>query len=174
MKEANKGNTASYYWIGTLHYYGHGTKQDYAKAIDWLLKAATDDGENGSPEAMALLGDIHYNGYGLDKNINNALQYYSNAANLGHAQSGFVVGNLYAQGVDGIDVNLANSLLYWEQAAVNGHVRAMHNAGYLYETGLAGLKDHDKAYSLYLMAAEKDYTPSQMKVGIYAKNFETK
>ena len=157
MKEANNGNTEAYYWIGTMHYYGHGTTQDYTQAIDWFLKAATEHGENGDPEAMALLGDINYNGFGLDKNIKNALEYYSQAANLGHGQSGYVAGNLYAQGAEGIDANLTYSLIFWEQAADNGHTQSMHNAGYLYETGLAGPQDHDKAYALYLKAAEKGY-----------------
>jgi len=173
-REATNGNSEAFYWLGMMYYNGTGTTQDYNKAIDWFLRAAAEHGENGDDKAMKMLGDMNLLGQGIDKNPVSALEYYKHAADLGNADAGYITGNIYAQGLDTIKPNLTYSLIYWEQAAEAGNIPSMQNAAYLYETGLAGTKDHDKAYALYLKAAEKDYAPAQTKVGLYAKNYETK
>jgi TPR repeat protein len=57
-----------------------GTKQGYAKAAEWLRKAA----EQGNASAQAELGGLYFRGEGVKKDKANAIEWFKKAAAQGH------------------------------------------------------------------------------------------
>ena len=57
--------------------------QDYAKALEWLEKAA----DLGNATAMSNIGYFYKNGYGVEQDYEKALEWYEKAADLGHEKS---------------------------------------------------------------------------------------
>lgn len=69
MKEftalAKTGDHVAMVAIGNMHYRGHGTSQDYKKALDWWMKAY----ELGNPDAIVNIGVLFRDGKGVEKNL---------------------------------------------------------------------------------------------------------
>lgn len=69
------------YNLGLMYIYGHGVEQDYARARDWLVKAAATD----HPGALYDLGAMYMNAEGVELDPLKVLGLYERSASLGFA-----------------------------------------------------------------------------------------
>lgn len=130
---AGKGYGASMSTLANKYASGDGVEVSLLKATDWSRRAKeaerqktivdiiTFDDEQapvetwkfkakqGDVEAMYRLARIYDDGILDTHNVSLAAQYYQQAANLGHAESQFMIGYFYCRGI-GVskDINKAN------------------------------------------------------------------
>ena len=138
---------------------------------------ATDEQFMKNYEKRVELGDVHaiydlgclYDAGtdGFPQNKAKALELWQQAADLGHTESYYNIGNTYMKG-DGVQRNTKKALHYWEQAAILGHGGGRYNLG-LFE------KDSDRALKHWMIAARSGDTGSLEKIKqLYTVGYATK
>ncbi len=118
---ATEGFAPAQYSIGSLYEKGIGVKRDLAVASDWYSKAAA----QGNARAMHNLAVINATGNPPVKtaDIDTAVTWFQQAANLGIKDSQFNLGILYGQG-QGVPQNLKESYKWFALAAKTGDTDA--------------------------------------------------
>ena len=82
------------------------------------------------PEAIFFLGDQYCHGrLGLQKDMQKAVELYTEAAELGSIRSLYNLGNAYYRRGDGIQQDEAKAAEYYTKAAMQGHVESRFNLG---------------------------------------------
>jgi TPR repeat protein len=102
--------------------------------------------------SLYRVGYMYERGRGVEKNIHDAIQWYTKAANLDHAQARRSLGCIYEK------QNNYDQAIYWYNKAieVNDHLSLVF-LGNLYEQGHGVEHDFTKAFTLYQKAVEKGY-----------------
>ena len=67
----------------------------------------------------------------MDVNYKKAIEWYEKAAEQGHAEAQYNLGNMYHQG-DGVDVNYKKAIELYKKAAKQGDAMAQYNLGIMY------------------------------------------
>ncbi|EJK43681.1 hypothetical protein THAOC_37850 [Thalassiosira oceanica] len=81
------------------------------------------------PVAINFLGKKYFFGdLGLRKDIQKAVELWTEAAELGSIQALFDLGDSYDEG-DGVDQDKAKAAEFWTKAAMQGHVSGRYNLG---------------------------------------------
>lgn len=96
-------------WMG---HYCEEIQQDYSAAAKWFLKAA----ECNNSEGARCYADMLMIGRGVSADIKEAIKYYTFAAEKGHPEAQFVLGEYYKKQGD-----ITSSLKYYYLAAKNGY-----------------------------------------------------
>jgi hypothetical protein len=116
--------TNGYHWaqyvLGICCDYGHGTDQDYTKAIEWYTKSS----EQENSLAMSNLGYCYRNGEGCDPNQTKAAELYEKSANLGLSAAMFNLGNCYINGKRGVTKDVNQAREWYTKAAAQGYANA--------------------------------------------------
>ena len=82
--------------------------------------------ENNDPAAMSQMGrDFYHEG-----DYDTALKYFTKAAELGDADSHFVLSFMYDEG-QGVEKDMEKEIYYLEKAAIGGHPEGRNNLGYI-------------------------------------------
>jgi len=76
------------------------------------------------PVAMCNMGKKHY----YQRDYGTALEYFTKAASLGHAESHYNLSCLYRKG-EGVEKDAQKTVFHLEEAAIGGHPWARHNLG---------------------------------------------
>jgi TPR repeat protein len=104
-------------------------------------EALREVGDNGNPEAQALVGSAFENGVaGFAVNEAAAVRYYERAASAGNVLAQYNVGGMYLDG-RGIDQNFERALFWREQAAAQGDRMALSVLGFQYIAGFGVEQD---------------------------------
>lgn len=83
-EKADKGDAYSQYLMGYSYHSGiNGAVQDDAQARSWFAKSAN----NGYGAAAYYMGWFYYYGEGVTQNMNEALKWYTKAADLGMSEA---------------------------------------------------------------------------------------
>lgn len=128
---------------------------DVTSAMAQLRKAS----DAGHAPAQVLLADI------LDQAEMNeeAVSYYRKAAEQGHADGEYGLGNMYANG-EGVKRDLMEARKWILRAAEKNHVRATNTLAQAYMGGGLGLDDKargsDDARRWVMRAADNSYLPA--------------
>ena len=77
---------------------------------------------------------MYANGEGVPENDAEAVKWYRLAAEQGHADAQFNLGNMYARG-DGVPENDAEAVKWYRLAAEQGDAVAQYNLGVMYANG---------------------------------------
>ncbi|EJK77370.1 hypothetical protein THAOC_00804 [Thalassiosira oceanica] len=102
------------------------------------------------PEAINCIGEKYFYGLlGLQKNMQKAVELYTEAAELGSIQALFDLGNVYDFG-NGVQQDKAKAVEFFAKAAMQGHVLSRHNLGCI--EGEKG--NHDRAVRHFLISAK--------------------
>ena len=129
------------YDIGTRYYEEH----DYARAIEWLEKAAI----KGNANAQNRLADMYLNGIETKQSdIKKAIEYYEKAAKQGHTKAQEII-----------------KYLNIEKSAVQGDIHAQYWLAYMYRYGDIVEQDYGKAIKWYEKAANQDNAFAQFELG---------
>ena len=119
---ADTGDALAMFNIGSKYYSGDGVDQDYAKAMEWYLKAA----EVGSVLAIYNIGVMYRDGEGVPKDYDMAMNWFRKAADLGYADAMNNIGAMYANG-QGVEKNADEAMKWYRKAADAGSVTAKKN-----------------------------------------------
>ena len=129
----------------------------YKEGIKWL-KRATESADKQYNTAPYELGLLHETGYGDDIFLDEqyAAQLFTQAADLGHVEANFKLGNAYEHGKLKCPKDPALSIHFYNGAASRGYAPAMMAlcAWYMVGAGSVLTRDENEAYEWARKAAE--------------------
>lgn len=124
-------------------------KDDNLEKKNDAIKVIKDSAKHGSVRALVFLGYLYEKGIVVSQNSNVANEYYNLAIENGSLSA------KYRQGL--IDISKGNDIGIYKirEAAKQGLPQALNEMGDFYMKGKFGLKDLNKAYAFYHLAAER-------------------
>ncbi len=136
--------------VGACYLFGYQVEQSTARAIEWYKRAAS----TGSPVAYHNLGFLCYQNSEL---YETAVDYFKKATELGYADSAYMLGIMYLQGL-GVEKDAAQALEQLTLSYRLGKHYACRPIGDLYFQGAFsnGKQEPDKALEWYLCGMEHD------------------
>ncbi|MEZ8739269.1 tetratricopeptide repeat protein [Photobacterium swingsii] len=128
--EAEQGDKNMQLFLGRAYIEGsNGLKADPLKGMYWLKKAAAD-----TPEVQAMIGDLFKNGRGLPRDNQQAVEWYTKAANEGSVQAMIELGHYYVSGGGTGKTDCANAIKWFNNASNAGSMDSKRNLVWLYAT----------------------------------------
>jgi predicted Zn finger-like uncharacterized protein len=163
----DKGNLNAMHNLAVMYLQGDGVTQSEDEGRKLLRRAA----EGGNAMSMEVLGQVaakkqngavsrnaadaaeateHWRkarsfqtGKGVPRDEAAAIQWYTKAGNLGHADAMFKLGAMYAAGT-GVQRNQSQAVRWYRSAIAAGNTLAMVNLGVMFEYGPSGLPNEDE------------------------------
>ena len=127
--------------------------------------------KKNDPDAIIFLGAKCFHGeLGLRKDVQRAVELYTEAAELGSIDALLYLGDRYRLG-EGVQENKAKAAEYYEKAAMQGHVESRHNLGCIEVNN----EKYDRAVRHLLISAKMGHNESvdgmknMFKVGFVTK-----
>jgi TPR repeat protein len=108
-------------------------------------------------------------------NQSEAVRYIRLAADQGHKDAQYYLGDILRSGRKEVDRDGLEALRYYRLAADQGHLRALEKMAFLFEDGCEGVeKDFNEAFRLFRLVAEKAEALQDMEgdEGIHMKNLK--
>lgn len=90
MAQAEQGDDSAMFHLGYYYMDGQGVEQNYAKSMEWYLKAA----EKGNADAMSNIGWLYEYGYGVEKDALKAIEWYQKGAEGGNGTAAYYIGQI--------------------------------------------------------------------------------
>ncbi|KAJ3580433.1 hypothetical protein NPX13_g128 [Xylaria arbuscula] len=144
----------------------------YREGIKWI-KRATETADVMYNSAPYQLGVMYETGYGDDifKDENYAAELFTQAAELGHAEASYRMGDAYEHGKLGCPLDPALSVHFYTGAAERGHAAAMMGLCAWYLVGADPIleKDEEEAYEWARRSAEQGFVKAQYTVGYFTE-----
>ncbi|KAI3532184.1 hypothetical protein CABS01_09257 [Colletotrichum abscissum] len=157
---------------------------DANAAIDDVIEYLDLMSQKGDAKASYNLGRIYYEGQrGLDRDLDLARKYFFTVAKRywrkdgriieNHKQgiektaskaAGFI-GRMYLRG-DGVDQSFDQAKRWFERGISHGDAQSQHGLGLMMLYGYGTPKNVAMATDLFKAAAEQDYAPSQIELGV--------
>ncbi|KAL2158546.1 hypothetical protein VTH06DRAFT_4313 [Thermothelomyces fergusii] len=144
----------------------------YREGIKWL-KLAAEAADTIYNSAPYHLGCLYETGYGDDvfQDEGYAAELFTQAADLGHPEANYRMGDAYEHGKLNCPRDPALSVHFYTGAAERGHVAAMMGLCAWYMVGAEPVleKDEEEAYEWARKAAELGYVKAQYAVGYFTE-----
>ncbi|KAI9843585.1 MAG: hypothetical protein M1838_002548 [Thelocarpon superellum] len=144
----------------------------YREGLKWL-KRGTDSADFQYNAAPYELGLLHERGFGDDvfQDETYAAQLFTQAADLGHAEASYRMGDSYEHGKLSCPRDPALSVHFYNGAAQQGHPAAMMALCAWYMVGAEPVldKDENEAYEWARKAAEAGLAKAQYAVGYFTE-----
>ncbi|KAH8160655.1 hypothetical protein CIB48_g7591 [Xylaria polymorpha] len=144
----------------------------YREGIKWL-KRATESADAMYNSAPYHLGVMYETGYGDDifKDESYAAELFTQAAELGHPEASYRMGDAYEHGKLDCPRDPALSVHFYTGAAERGHAAAMMGLCAWYLVGADPIleKDEEEAYEWARRSAELDFVKAQYAVGYFTE-----
>jgi TPR repeat protein len=129
-------------------------------ALSWLEKAD----EQSNAAAQFQIAQMYNKGVGVQPNIELATEYLTKAASNGNLEAHNILGEFCRDGI-GMKPNEAKAVNWFKGAANSDCTNDIYNLGQMYERGVeTGRKDPEKAFELYLQAAEMGHGAAKESV----------
>eukprot|EP00615_Pteridomonas_danica_P010802 CAMPEP_0114342338 /NCGR_PEP_ID=MMETSP0101-20121206/9727_1 /TAXON_ID=38822 ORGANISM="Pteridomonas danica, Strain PT" /NCGR_SAMPLE_ID=MMETSP0101 /ASSEMBLY_ACC=CAM_ASM_000211 /LENGTH=355 /DNA_ID=CAMNT_0001476401 /DNA_START=80 /DNA_END=1144 /DNA_ORIENTATION=+ len=157
---ADEGFMFAQFKLGIMYFHGRGVKQNYVKAREWYLKAASQD-HAGSQHN---LGVIYNKGHGVRQDYVKAREWYLQAASQHNPDAQNNLGVIYHNG-QAVQQDFVKAREWYLKAASQHNPDAQNNLGVIYHKGQAVQQDFVKARECYLKAASQGYADSQHNLG---------
>ncbi|RIA81849.1 hypothetical protein C1645_700528 [Glomus cerebriforme] len=141
IRNAEKGDPTSQYYIGSCYYYGIKIKCDHNKAIEWYLKSS----EGGNIKSMYMLGHCYSVGSGVIKDVKKAFEFYLKSAEGGHKYASSRLGYFYCFGI-GIVKDKSKAFEFYLRAAEKGCASSQFDVANFYYDGIYVPKDEEKGF----------------------------
>ncbi|KAK0729380.1 hypothetical protein B0T21DRAFT_413451 [Apiosordaria backusii] len=144
----------------------------YREGIKWL-KLAAEAADNIYNAAPYHLGCLYETGYGDDVFLDEsyAAELFTQAADLGHPEANYRMGDAYEHGKLSCPRDPALSVHFYTGAAERGHAAAMMGLCAWYMVGAEPVleKDEEEAYEWARRSAELGYVKAQYAVGYFTE-----
>jgi TPR repeat protein len=111
-----------------------------------------------------LLGQLFRSGVSVSEDLEEALKWYTKAAEQGDAKAQYFIGIMYHLG-HGVIQDLEKAAGFYLKAAEQGMAEAQYFIGQLYYFGQGVIQDLEKAADFYLKAAEQGMADAQAFLG---------
>lgn len=120
--------------------------------------------EAGDVEAMFALGALLYEGPGeVPVNYLESSRWYATAAELGHADAQYNLGNAYQRGL-GVWQDDLQAAQWWQKAAEQGLPKAAYNLGVQYAYGRGVPQSREQALYWFSQAADKGHLQARQLI----------
>ena len=123
----NKNYLEAQTLIGVDYLNGNGIVQDYAKALEWFEKAASE----GYSPAQNMLGAMFKNGHGVQQDYEQAFEWFEKAAIQDYDEGQTNLALMYVGGVSNLE-NYSKGFKWMEKAAKQGHAIAQYFMGEMF------------------------------------------
>ncbi|KAF9879089.1 chitin synthase activator [Colletotrichum karsti] len=144
----------------------------YREGIKWM-KLAAEAADSVYSAAPYQLGCLYETGYGDDifRDESYAAELFTAAAELGHPEANFRMGEAYEHGKLNCPRDPALSVHFYTGAAERGHAGAMMGLCAWYMVGAEPIleKDEEEAYEWARRSAELGYVKAQYAVGYFTE-----
>ncbi|KAK0669393.1 hypothetical protein QBC41DRAFT_108272 [Cercophora samala] len=144
----------------------------YREGIKWL-KLAAEAADNIYNAAPYHLGCLYETGYGDDIFLDEsyAAELFTQAADLGHPEANYRMGDAYEHGKLSCPRDPALSVHFYTGAAERGHAAAMMGLCAWYMVGAEPVleKDEEEAYEWARRSADLGYVKAQYAVGYFTE-----
>ncbi|KAI9053506.1 hypothetical protein LZ554_002461 [Drepanopeziza brunnea f. sp. 'monogermtubi'] len=171
-QSASKNHPGAMTRLGRACLFGNLGLNKYREGIKWL-KRATESADSQYNAAPYHLGLLYETGHGDDifQDEIYAAQLFTQAADLGHAESCYRLGNAYEHGKLGCPRDPALSVHFYTGAAQRGHPAGMMALCAWYMVGAEPIleKDENEAYEWARQAADAGLTKAQYAVGYFTE-----
>ena len=137
IRNAEKGDNVSQYYVGNSYRYGSNVEHDYNKSFEWYTKSS----EGGNIRATYELGNY----YNVMANKKKAFELYLNSAEGGYKYASCAVGDCYNFG-DGISIDKNRSFEWYLRAAKNGYAYCQFLMANFYDNGIYISKNEEKGF----------------------------
>lgn len=128
----------------------------------------------GNPSALLEVGNRYAEGKGVGRDVNEAIVWFTRAANLGSAAAQYRLGSFYEKGY-GVNKDLKQAVSWYEKSAIAGNRKSMHNLAVLYAEGYQGKPNFELSMKWFREGAERGLADSQYNLGvIYARGLGVK
>lgn len=117
-----------------------------------------------SADAQFIMAQIYAKGLGVGRDLTQAINYLSQAAQAEHTQAMFNLAVAFELG-KGVEKNLVVSHEWQLKSAHKGWLKAQRKVAKMYETGQGVRPDAEQAYIWYKKAAEQGDADSQLELG---------
>ena len=161
QQQAQQGDAAAQFQLGTRFDAGQDVPQNFAMAAKWFRAAA----EQGNAAAQNQLGKYLQSGLGGAQNHVEAVKWLQQAAQAGDPQHLVDLATMYENGF-GVAQDYGGAAALYRRAAQLGHLDAAVNLGVLYQNGTGVAQDYDAARALYLKPAEAGNARAQNNLGL--------
>jgi TPR repeat protein len=145
---------------GLVKLRGLGGERQHVGAGIEILKEAVKAGSGGAGYDLALFYEEAGTGF---TDVNEALKYYTAAADEGHAAAQSALAHMYDTGIGGVEPDPAKATLYHYFASTGGNVASLMALGYKHMHGIGVPKSCDTAFSYYNPAAELVINEAQVR-----------
>jgi TPR repeat protein len=136
-----------------------------------FLQETIQKAEDGDPQSQYQLADQYWLGWGVDQDYNEAIKWYTKAANKGLADAQYVLANIYTKGQN-VPQNQTEAIHWYTLAAEQGRADAQNALGFIYASGQGVKQDHDVSAGWYTLAAEQGHAEAQLMLGtMYVKGW---
>jgi uncharacterized protein len=160
LASAEQGDANAQNTLGLMYQYGSNVPKDYAKALQYLQRAA----DQSNPDAQNNLALMYEYGRGVPQTYVTARLWFERAAQQGNAPAANNIGFMYDQG-HGVTQNYALALQWYQLAAGRGNSDAQYNIGTMYDDGHGVPQDYATAMHWYQLAAAQSDDYAENNIG---------
>lgn len=138
----------------------------HLKEIELIAKSEAEKQFQRDANTSFLTGNEFYYGMnGKEMDYTEAVYWYRKAAEKGHIEAMYSLGNCYYHG-KGVTRNYNKAKDLYERAAELGHMGAQFNLGRCYKKGFGTPVNYIEAFAWFLKAAEQGYALAQNNVAV--------
>jgi len=107
------------YWLGRMYLHGEGTEEDFGQALKWFEQSAA----AGNVASRLAIASMMIKGQGMKKDIDTGLHLVQQLAIGGYEWAQYLLGDLFANGVD-VPHNKCLAMEWFTRAAAQGNQAA--------------------------------------------------
>jgi uncharacterized protein len=161
-KSAEQGDVKAQYSLGRMYFYGTGKPKNL---FDEIFDESTKMNELGYADIENDLAEI--NGEGVAKDYQQAIYWLTKAAEQGHINSQFLLGEIYRNyNGKGWDKDYKQAFKWYMKSAEQDHAGAQYSLGAMYYNGKEGVaQNYQQAIYWLTKAAEQGNTEAQVCLG---------
>ena len=152
------------YLIGVDYLQGNKVAQDYAQALEWFQKSASED----YAPAQDVIGCMYSYGFGVDQDYVKAFEWCLKAAEQDYDIAQNNVAYLYKEGFGVLQDN-SKAFEWYQKASEQDNADAHYELGNFYSEGVGVEIDKDKANYYYHKAVCKGHLEAEQHL---QKNYE--
>ena len=162
-RAADAGDAISMMRLGLCYRHGKGgVGVDAAEGVRWYTLAI--EASNPPAQAFHNLAVCYYCGEGLLKNLPEAARLYRIAAEMGHPDAQYMLGQCLQRG-EGVPYNPVEAFTWFKRAADAGNARAQCGVGYALRDGLGVPENKAAAVVHYRRAADQGNAQAMYNLG---------
>jgi len=161
-RAAEGGDATAQYNLALIYARGKEVPQDYKESLRWLTAAAD---QNVLPATLDLAAFYLHPPDGAAADVGRAIQHYKKAAELGSVGAAAMLGNIFANGVQG-KPDYEQAVTWYRKAAEQGHPDGQFGLALRYALGQGVQLDLEEALRLFVAAADQGQAGAQYNLAI--------